>query len=98
MASCSVGYLRCGGSLSVLGIVRVSVEFYLCFTYFFEPKKAKGRATLTVEVAIACFSKSVELTVEKSFGGEGADPSFARPSTTPATLGRLRRRVRVTAA
>jgi hypothetical protein len=78
------GYLRCGGSLCVLGIVRVSVEFYLCFTYFFELKKAKGSATLTVEISIACFSKSIELTVERSFGGEGGDPTFAQSMTTPA--------------
>jgi hypothetical protein len=79
------GYLRCGGSLSVLGIVRISVEFYLSFTYYAAPiDKAKGRATLTVEVEIACFSKSVELTVERSFGGSGSDPTFADQMTTPA--------------
>ena len=78
------GYLRCGGSLCVLGIVRISVEFYLAFTYYPKPEdKAKGRATLTVEVEIACFSKSVELTVERSFGGKGGDPTFADQMTTP---------------
>ena len=77
------GYLRCGGSLCVLGIVRVSVEFYLCFTYFFELQKAKGSATLTVEISIACFSKSIELTVERSFGGKGGDPTFVQSMTTP---------------
>ncbi|MGB8385145.1 MAG: hypothetical protein WCG47_28545, partial [Dermatophilaceae bacterium] len=71
------GYLRCGGSLCVLGIVRISVEFCLSFTYYPAPlDKAKGRATLTVEVSIACFSKSVELTVERAFGGSSADPTF----------------------
>ncbi len=79
------GYLRCGGSLRVLGIVRISVEFYLSFTYYAAPiDKAKGRATLTVEVEIACFSKSVKLTVERAFGGKGADPTFADQMTTPA--------------
>jgi len=78
------GYLRCGGSLCVLGIVRVSVEFYLCFTYFVEPKKAKGSATLTVEISIACFSKSIDLTVERSFGGQGSDPTFVQSMDTPA--------------
>jgi len=84
MVSSLSGYLRCGGSLCVLGIVRVSVEFYLCFTYFVEPQKAKGRATLTVEISIACFSKSIELTVERSFGGKGGDPTFAQSMDTPA--------------
>jgi hypothetical protein len=71
------GYLRCGGSLSVLGLVRISVEFYLTFIYYGPPvEKAKGRATLTVEVEVGPFSKSIELTVEKSFGGKGSDPNF----------------------
>jgi hypothetical protein len=83
MVSSLSGYLRCGGSLCVLGIVRVSVEFYLCFAYF-EVQKAKGSATLTVEISIACFSKSIELTVERSFGGKGGDPTFAQSMDTPA--------------
>ncbi len=79
------GYLRCGGSLCVLGLVKISVEFYLSFTYYAAPiDKAKGRATLTVEVEIACFSKSIELTVERAFGGHGGDPTFADQMPTPA--------------
>jgi hypothetical protein len=84
MVSSLSGYLRCGGSLCVLGIVRVSVEFYLCFTYFIDLKKAKGSATLTVEISIACFSKSIDLTVERAFGGQGGDPTFAQSMDTPA--------------
>jgi len=83
MVSTLCGYLRCGGKLSVLGIISVSVEFYLCFAYIVEEKKAYGRATLTVCVEIACFSKSVELTVERSFGGEGGDPTFAQLIESP---------------
>lgn len=84
MVSSLSGYLRCGGSLCVLGIVRVSVEFYLCFTYFIDLHKAKGSATLTVEISIACFSKSIDLTVERSFGGQGGDPTFVQSMDTPA--------------
>jgi len=78
MMSLLSGYLRCGGTLCVLGLISVSVEFYLCFTYVFELKKASGRATLTVSVEVGCFSKSVELTVERSFGRDGGDPTFAQ--------------------
>jgi hypothetical protein len=70
------GYLRVGGSLSVLGLITVSVEFNLTFAYV-EAGKAYGRATLTVEVEVAFFSKSVELTVERTFGGSSGDPSFS---------------------
>jgi len=68
------GYVRCGGSLSVLGLITVSVEFYLELSYI--NGKARGRATLTVEIEVLFFSKSVELTVEKSFGGSSGDPTF----------------------
>jgi hypothetical protein len=83
LASSLTGYLRCGGSLCVLGIVRISVEFYLSFTYYLSEDKAKGRATLTVEIEIACFSKSIELTVERAFGGKGGDPTFAQMIDKP---------------
>ena len=62
----------------MLGIVTVSVEFYLGFTYKPALQKATGTATLTVEIEIACFSKSIELTVERSFGSKGGDPTFAQ--------------------
>jgi hypothetical protein len=77
------GYLRCGGKLTVLGLISVSVEFYLCFVYVVETSKASGRATLTVCVEIACFSKSIELTVERSFGAKGGDPTFGQLMDTP---------------
>lgn len=70
------GYLRMGGSLSVLGLIKVSVEFNLSFTYDSGTDKAYGRATLTVEVEVLFFSASVELTVERAFGGESGDPKF----------------------
>jgi hypothetical protein len=83
MMATLAGYLRMGGSLSVLGLVTVSVEFDLSFTYYTEKDKAYGRATLTVQIEVACFSKSIDLTVERGFGGSG-DPKFADLITTPA--------------
>jgi hypothetical protein len=77
------GYLRVGGKLDVLGIMSVSVEFYLCFTYVFELKKATGRATLTVVVEFMFLSASVDLTVERSFGSNGGDPTFAQLMESP---------------
>jgi hypothetical protein len=68
------GYLRAGGSLEFLGIVSISVEFYLGFTYR-HPGKAYGRATLKVQVDVGFFSTEVSASVEKTIGG-GADPTF----------------------
>lgn len=70
------GYFRCGGEVSVLGIVSISIEFTLSFTYYIDENKAKGRATLEISVEILFFSISVELTIEKGFGGESGDPLF----------------------
>ena len=68
----------------MLALVTVSVEFNLSFTYA-EVGKAYGRATLTVQIEIAFFSKSVELTVERTFAGQSGDPTFRELFTTDAT-------------
>jgi hypothetical protein len=72
-----------GGSLNVLGLVHISVEFNLSFTYDSAKDKAYGRATLTVQVSVLCFSASVELTVERAFGGKSGDPTFVQLVNTP---------------
>ena len=70
------GYVRCGGSVEVLGIICISVEFYLELSYVSPPSRAWGRATLTVEIEILFFSISVDLTVEREFAGSGAETAF----------------------
>ena len=75
------GYLRLGGRLSVLALIRVSIEFNLSFTYNGATGKAYGRATLTVMVEVLLFSASVDLTVERAFGGAG-DPLFIQTFDT----------------
>lgn len=73
------GYLRMGGHLSVLGLISISLEFYLAFTY-----RAKGggrseiwgQASLSVSVKIAFFSTSVKLSVERRFAGASGDPTL----------------------
>ena len=70
------GYLRMGGSVSVLGIVTVSVEFYLALTY--DNGKAYGEATIKVSVDIFGFSTSVSLHVQKQFAGAAGDPTFGQ--------------------
>ncbi|AZQ70209.1 hypothetical protein EKH77_02360 [Streptomyces luteoverticillatus] len=74
------GYLRCNGNLTVLGIITVTAEFYLELTYEKHGHESvvRGRGTLTVGVRIAFFSKSVSLTLERSFSGAPGDPSFTQ--------------------
>jgi hypothetical protein len=63
------GYIRYGGSATVLGLVTVGVEFYLGLTYRPEENVIQGQAAVTVKVRIAFFSKSKTLRVERSFKG-----------------------------
>jgi hypothetical protein len=75
------GYLRCSGNVTVLGLVSVTVEFYLGLTYRKKENGGSevwGQATLSVGVKIAFFSKSISLTVERRFAGTSGDPSFAQ--------------------
>jgi hypothetical protein len=69
------GYFRANGNLSVLGIIEVSIELYLGLSYEFETHKVTGTAKLTIEVSVLFFSISVEIKVERKFGGTG-DPNF----------------------
>ena len=73
------GYLRVGGYLSVLGIISISLEFYLAFTYRAKGggrSEVWGQASVSVSVKVVCFSVSVTLTIEKRFAGAGGDPTF----------------------
>lgn len=75
--ACSLtGYFRMGGYVSVLGLVSVSIELYLGLSYEFESGKCAGRATLTIEIEIFMFSKSVEISCERKFAGANGDPGF----------------------
>lgn len=86
-AATLAGYLRMGGELSVIGLISVSLEFYLIFAYEVQKNAASGRATLTVKVEVLFFSTSVEITVEKRFGGSGGDPLFLEAFDTPEVWG-----------
>jgi hypothetical protein len=73
------GYLRVNGYLSVLGLISISVEFYLAFTYRGKgggKSEVWGQARVTVSVKVACFSKSVSLSIERRFAGAAGDPTF----------------------
>jgi hypothetical protein len=73
------GYFRANGSLSVLGIVTVSLEFYLGLTYASKGISPHGgtlwgQAKLTVKIEILFFSTSVSISMEREFAG--SDPTF----------------------
>lgn len=72
-------FFRAAGSLSVLGIISVSVELYIGLSY--ESDKGKphggklyGTASVKVKIKIAFFSMSVSISIEREFAG--TDPTF----------------------
>ncbi len=69
------GFVRINGSMSVLALITVSVEFYLALEY--KNEKASGEATLKVKIELLFFSKTVDLHVKRDFSGSGGDPTFS---------------------
>ncbi|MEN6312008.1 MAG: hypothetical protein ABFD80_10780, partial [Acidobacteriota bacterium] len=61
------GYVRCNGTVNVLGIISISAEFYLSLTYDEGRNSVYGQASLTVKVEILFFSAKVTMTVEREF-------------------------------
>ncbi|HYA48091.1 MAG TPA: hypothetical protein VEG35_00200, partial [Burkholderiales bacterium] len=70
------GYVRCNGSVDVLGMISISAEFYMSLTYDPGRNSVYGQASLTVSVKVLFFSASVTLTVEREFAHSPA-PLFA---------------------
>jgi len=61
------GYVRLGGALDILGLITVSVEFYLGLTYDGGRQALYGEASLTISIEILFFSASVTLHVQRCF-------------------------------
>lgn len=73
------GYLRINGHMSVLGIITLSLEFYLALEAKFvgeKCEKMEGVAILKVKVEVLFFSKTVKITVRRELKGADADPKF----------------------
>jgi hypothetical protein len=68
------GFVKLDGSLSILGIITLSLEFDLSLTYenLGGVSQVTGTATLSVSVSVFMFSFSVSVTATKTFGG-GSD-------------------------
>ena len=74
------GFLRADGSIEVLGILSLTIELYLGFTYDITDNAAIGQATLTISVKVLFFSASVKLNYQKTISGSAG--SSAAPMLT----------------
>jgi hypothetical protein len=63
------GYLRAGGTLSVLGLIHASVEFLLMVRYEDPGGSLYGIAKVTVSIDLFLFSFDVTITMEKRIAG-----------------------------
>jgi hypothetical protein len=72
------GYLRIRGEVDVLGLISAAIEMYMGLTYEFGSGKIVGQATISVEVEVFMFSKTVKISAERRFAGSGGDPTFAQ--------------------
>lgn len=70
------GYVRANGALEVIGLITVSIEFYLGLDYDFGAGKAWGECRVSVKVEVLLFSASVTVTMRKQFAGSRGDPPF----------------------
>ena len=83
------GYIRINGALSILGIITISLEFYLALTYIMKAAadskagKLIGEATIKVKIEILFFSTSVSVTARRTLKGADADPTFAQMIEEP---------------
>lgn len=84
-------FIRIHGELDILGLISVTLTFYLELRYRTFPKPAlpgatgdelTGTATLTIEIEIVFFTIPVKLTVTKTLAGE--DPRFGDLMPTQA--------------
>jgi hypothetical protein len=85
-------FVKLSGSLSVLGIISISLTFDLSMTWIGpSPGSLTGTATLSVSISLFCFSTSVSMTASKTFGGGGGS-SASVSSGSSDSAARARRR------
>jgi hypothetical protein len=73
------GFVDAHGSVSVLAIASVSIDFHISLNYekTGQDTKVWGEATFTISISILFFSISFSAHVEKQFSGSHHDPTFA---------------------
>jgi hypothetical protein len=69
------GHLRFGGYIDVLGLISLSIEFYLALTYIGSRNVLSGTGRLTVGVKLLFYSESFSFEIHREIAGFGAAPS-----------------------
>jgi hypothetical protein len=74
-------HLRVGGYIDVLGLITVSIEFYLALEY--ANNELAGVAKLTIGIKVLFFSETFSFEVRKKIAHFGAIPSGVATDTPP---------------
>jgi hypothetical protein len=77
------GHLRLGGCVDVLGLVSVSIEFYLALTYKIDLNVLHGTGQLTVGIKLLFHSESFSFAIEREIAF-GEAPGGGAPLPHPA--------------
>jgi hypothetical protein len=82
------GYLRIGGSVSVLELISVSIELRIALAYQFDRSRLVGRATLVLEIDLTLWSDKIEIdsgewVLQGGTGGGGVQPESVGASASP---------------
>ncbi len=74
------GFVRAGGSLNILDIIEMTVEFYIGLTYqqIDSQTSVYGTCTVTVSISILFFSADVSLTMNWQWAGSKSGSNTAR--------------------
>ena len=82
------GFVEIGGALSILGIVTISLTFYLALRYEVIDGQSSvyGIAILTIEIEILLFSIPVELKVERRFAGSATSSTTSQKTASSASV------------
>jgi hypothetical protein len=80
------GYLRAGGAVQVLGLVGVSIEFYMGLTFDPAASTVSGEAAVTACIEALFLSKCVSFGVTKSFNVPSIGLAPGEPQLLASTL------------
>ena len=69
------GFVRWGGYADVLGLISVSIEFYVALSYVPDTKILEAEARLTIGVKVLFFHESFGFTVKQRVANFGALPA-----------------------
>jgi hypothetical protein len=95
------GYVRAGGTLSVLRLIHASVEFLLSLRYDDDPSRGNslyGTASVTVSIDVFIVSFDVTIPMEMRLAGSPRRSPTRTPALAPAANGRSAAQAAVEAA